>query len=195
MAFGGASEGFDYVGVVAKAKSDLEAAGKDLSGPCGAFEITNLTVWRLQNVYNQQNAGILEKHSGNNCRGYSVDVVVFKNGEWYDCLINAETENTPAWQSNPEPIDDISRWSDPEDPDITDGGGNGGEEPIPPNPIPVPPQPQIGDVLFQVALRAHSNGKFVSAQDPNLNEPLKADRDDAGWWETYDVVYMGPKES
>lgn len=93
----------DNSDVVARVKADLEARGVNLSGPCGAFEITRRVAWALRD----QGAGLLRKPTGNNCMGYSVDVIMFTDGTWVDCLINAETENRPAWQIGADKLDPV----------------------------------------------------------------------------------------
>ena len=57
----------DRSAVVAQAKADLDAAGHDLSGPCGAFSITHRAAWRMRG----EGAGLLYKPGGNNCQGYA----------------------------------------------------------------------------------------------------------------------------
>lgn len=101
----------DNTDIVAQVKADLEARGVNLSGPCGAFEITRRVAWALRG----DGVGLLQKTSGNNCNGCSVDVVCYRDGTWVDVLINSETENRPAWQVGPDKLDP-SRWLPPIDP-------------------------------------------------------------------------------
>lgn len=91
--------------VVEQAKKDLQAAGVDLSGPCGAFAITNLTASRLK-------LGTVYKPAGNNCRERSVDGVMDKTGRFWDVLIDAGGANDPAF--NPGDPIESSRYRDPE---------------------------------------------------------------------------------
>ncbi len=105
--------------VVAQAKAELEAAGADLSGPCGAFKITNLTAQKLR-------LGILDKPAGNNCQGYATDIVMERSGQAWDCLIDGGGANTPAWNQI-DPVD-ASRYRDPI-----------GSPTVPPVEPPVPP--------------------------------------------------------
>src|SRR6266571_2115643 len=122
----------DNTDVVAKVKADLEARGVNLTGPCGAFEITRRVAWALRD----EGAGVLAKPSGNNCHGFSVDVVVFRDGTWVDCLINAENQNTPAWQVGTTKLDP-NVWVAPTDP---------GDTPAPPGPGPAP-APLVDDEI------------------------------------------------
>lgn len=67
----------NFAGDVAQAKADLITAGIDIvSLPCGPFEITKLTAWRLGASYPE--IGLRSKSGGNNCNGYSTDVIVWR---------------------------------------------------------------------------------------------------------------------
>lgn len=92
---GGAGRGGhpDRSAVVAQAKEDLESAGHDLSGPCGAFSIVRLAAWRIGG-----DAGLLSKPSGNNCEGYATDIIVYPNGRIYDVVIDGGGRNGPTWR-------------------------------------------------------------------------------------------------
>jgi hypothetical protein len=82
----------DRSAVVAQAKEDLEAAGHDLSGPCGAFSIVKLAAWRIGG-----GAGLLDKPAGNNCEGYATDIIVYPDGRHYDVLVDGGGKNGAAW--------------------------------------------------------------------------------------------------
>lgn len=115
-------------------KDALVAAGKDLSGPCGAFEITKRVAWNLRAT----GAGLLSKPSGNNCQGYAVDIIVYPDGTAYDMLIDSGGKNDPAWNKTPDSPLDPSRYRPAIDPQ--DGSG----PPIPPPPTPTPtPSPSV----------------------------------------------------
>lgn len=85
--------------VVTRMKTDLEAQGVDLRGPCGAFAITGRVAWELR----ETGLGLVAKREGQNgCTvpghgHFAVDAVMFRDGTTYDVLANAETENIPAW--------------------------------------------------------------------------------------------------
>lgn len=102
--------------LVACIKDDLVRRGANLSGPCGAFEITLRVAWALRD----RGAG-LEAYSGTSCNGYSHDIVFFyPSAESADILIGAGGTNTPAWQYHgPEPSL-LGNWRAPWNPD----GGN-----------------------------------------------------------------------
>lgn len=91
---GGAAKNHpDRSAVVAQAKADLEAAGHDLSGPCGAFSIVKLAAFRMGG-----GAGLLDKPAGNNCEGYATDIIVYPDGKHYDVLVGGGETNGPSWQ-------------------------------------------------------------------------------------------------
>jgi hypothetical protein len=91
---------------VERAKQDLLTAGVDISGPCGAWRITNLAAWRLQQIGDA--AGLLSKPDGNNCAGYAVDIIAYPDGAIYDVLIASGDLNGPAWQEVG--VVDLARW-------------------------------------------------------------------------------------
>jgi len=106
----------DRTAVVAAVKADLVARGIDISGPCGAFQITGRVAWLLRD----EGWGLLHKNPGNNgCSTngdrYAVDFLVHNpSGQGVDMLINAETENIPAWQLFPLPENpDLTLWRAP----------------------------------------------------------------------------------
>jgi len=83
----------DQTSLVAQIKADLVSRGVDLTGPCGAFEITKRVAWALRN----DQAGLLSKPSGNNCQGYSTDIIIYPDGYNYDILGSGGEANTPQW--------------------------------------------------------------------------------------------------
>lgn len=112
--------------VVEREKAKLVAAGADLSGPCGAFSITKAVAWALRG----EGAGLLDKPSGNNCQGYSVDIVAYKDGSIFDILGDGGGANEPQW--NASDAVDPARWRPAIDP-------GGDPEPDPgPTPSPCP---------------------------------------------------------
>ena len=92
--------------VVAAVKASLQAASIDLSGPCGAFQITKRVVWLLRS----EGTGLLSKPGGNNCEGYSVDFVTYFDGSGVDILGDAGNANVPVWEEA-EPVGALAgRW-------------------------------------------------------------------------------------
>ena len=87
-----------HVDVVTIVKQDLIGRGVNLDGPCGAFHITRRVAWQLR----EEGYGLVFKRpEQNGCTfdgtRYGVDVVALRDGRTYDILVNAETENVPAW--------------------------------------------------------------------------------------------------
>lgn len=150
--------------VVQGIKDGLVAAGVDLSGPCGAFEITKRAAW----AFKVEGAGLLAKPNGNNCQGYSTDYVVYKTADGismdgYDILRDAGGANIPQW-SGPETGMDPDLWRAPIDPgDVVPGA--------PPTPTPQPPDPPLPWPTPDYVTRAEFEAYKVKAQDA-ANEAL-----------------------
>lgn len=127
----------DHLETVARVKSKLLASGADLSGPCGAFQITKRVAWELR----AEGYGLVDKPSGNKCQGYSVDVLMLQNGEWWDILTDSGGTNGPAWNKGDGTIDP-SRWRAPMDPGDVQPG------PTPPTPsLSAVPPVDLAEVL------------------------------------------------
>ncbi len=89
----------NHTATVVEVKSALVSANVDLSGPCGAFAITG----RVAYVLRAEGFGLIAKNPGQNgCETvqgrFAVDALALSDGTAFDILINAETQNTPAWQ-------------------------------------------------------------------------------------------------
>ena len=88
--------------IVEKAKSDLLAAGKDLSGNNGAFLITMEAASRIPG------AGVLDKPSGNHAEFqgafYAVDIIAFPDGRIVDVLTDGGGANKPSWDDTKAPV-------------------------------------------------------------------------------------------
>lgn len=126
--------------IVRQTKAALEAAGEDLSGPCGAWKITQRVAWALRD----SGAGLHHKPGGNNCQGYSVDVVIWPDGHYFDDLIDAGGANVPSWQPHQ---GDAQFWRPPVDP------GDVPAPPDPPDPPPDPPDPPVPPDLEPILTR------------------------------------------
>ncbi|MDE2143486.1 MAG: hypothetical protein KGJ84_13855 [Elusimicrobia bacterium] len=109
---GGGRSHPDRSDVVAQAKADLETAGHDLTGACGAFAIVRVAAWRMRD----EGAGLLSKPSGNNCEGYATDIIAYPDGRIYDVLVGGGESNGPAWQDDG--TVDPGRYTTPEDPGL-----------------------------------------------------------------------------
>lgn len=115
----------------------------DNESPCKVFEITKRVAWRLRD----EGAGLLEKRSGNNCLGYSMDWVVYQDGRGSDVAVGGiyngvATDTVPNWNLVVEE-DHGRRWKAPFDPG--DSAGPPSDDP----PITVP-SPSIEEQLNQI---------------------------------------------
>lgn len=113
--------------IVAQVKAELQARGVSLADSCGGFAITKRVAWRLR----VSGIGLVAKPSGNNCEGFSVDVLMYPDGRAFDILSDAGGANGPAWGAI-EPIES-SRWRPPVDP----GDGAAPTPSVPSSPAPV----------------------------------------------------------
>jgi hypothetical protein len=147
--------------VVAQVKAQLQAQGVDLSGPCGAWQITKGVAWALQ----AEGVGLLSKPSGNNCDGYSVDYVTYQDGSGVDILGDAGTTNAPGWDVNEPPGALLGRWRAP----IAPGG-------TPPPPVVVvPPAPPGYDLdAIQRQMRIENQLLIAQVKLDALKEQIRA---------------------
>jgi hypothetical protein len=76
---------------LAEAKAQLQAAGRDLSGDCGAFAIVDRAARNMGH-----GAGFKIK-SGTSCNGYSIKSIMFPDGADFVVLISPGTTNGPTW--------------------------------------------------------------------------------------------------
>jgi len=171
----------DHADVVVQVKADLTARGVSLVGPCGAFEVTKRVAWALR----ADGAGLLLKNGGNNCLGYAVDIIAYRDGTVVDILVNGGgdedaygnaipgTGNGPAWNVNPVKVDP-TRWAPPFPIDAVPG------TPAPPQ-IPLPPAVSDAEVhhLETMAVALGGLAKEIGLQLEELrilNRALTLDR-------------------
>jgi hypothetical protein len=143
-------------------KQDLLSRGVNLSGPCGAFEITKRVAWQLR----AEGAGLLSKPAGNNCEGYATDYIVFRNGPSFDILGDGGGANNPQWAQDDDPSL-LARWRDPLPVD----------EPAPIAEVPVveiaPVVPdQVLDLLLQIHAQQDSDREKVLAEVRGLRQDV-----------------------
>jgi hypothetical protein len=100
----------NHTNIVEEVKLELINAGVNITGSCGAFEITSRVAWRLAG----EGAGLLDKPSGNNCQGYAVDIIAYPGTHHFDILGDAGGANTPQWDYVG--LVDANRWRAPFDP-------------------------------------------------------------------------------
>jgi hypothetical protein len=96
---------------IARVKQWLLSQGRNLSGPCGAFDIVCNAVWYLRLPY--PTCGLLDKPGGNQCRGFATDIIMFSDqgGQIIDVLGDGGGANVPQWGVSD--IVDPSRWRAP----------------------------------------------------------------------------------
>lgn len=85
--------------LVRKVKQDLEDAGVDLSGPCGAFEITQRVAWEMRGEGYGLLGGKTPAQNGCSHEGerYAVDWILKADGQGVDILGDAGGANNPQW--------------------------------------------------------------------------------------------------
>lgn len=161
----------DQTALVAQVKTDVLGRGVDLSGPCGAFAITERVAYRLR----ADGAGTLHKPTGNHCRERATDIIAYPTGTVVDILIDGGGTNEPAWHRLPEPADP-SRWR----PVLENPDGGAPPPPPPPGPTPAPSEPDLGaikDALerLEAALLTHDRQQqaltpLITAHDERLRQ-------------------------
>ena len=164
----------DHSPVVAAIKARLEAAGTDLSGPCGAFQVTKRVAWELRS----QGFGLHFKGGGNNCEGFAVDYIIQAPTFFgFDILGDGGGANVPQWIGPEDHPDIVARnrgsWRAPTDPGDT-----------PPPPVDPPDNGDhdaivdlMGDLQKQMAdFRQWAEAEIAAvraehkAQDPKLDK-------------------------
>lgn len=109
---------------VEQIKAALIADGKNLQGPCGAFEICRNVAMGLRAT----GCGLLEKKYGNMCQERSTDIVCYKDyaaaaARLVDILGDAGGMNNCMWaEKGPEDNVELDRWKDPAESTPTEGG-------------------------------------------------------------------------
>lgn len=126
--------GYPHYDLVERAYNELKAEGKI---PMGNVEHDKGLITQRAGYYSYDRdatMGVLEKSSGNNYKGYSVDILIRTNGQYYDIVTDKNGEAVPV---NGGPSTDpelIPRWRKPsaELAQVEEGGGGGTPEPEPP---------------------------------------------------------------
>ena len=84
-----------------------------LTGPERAHRIVNAVAWELRD----EGAGLFLKTGGARFADRSIDVIIFKGGETFDVLRDAEGKAEPAWgRTKPTGMGDNKKWRAPVDP-------------------------------------------------------------------------------
>lgn len=137
---------------VASVKSFLVGQGVNISGFCGAFEITRRVACAV-------GAGLLTTTHTGQCNGIAAGIIAYPDDSEVDILGDEGGANNPQWgagPNNPEPAVHYTPASCPGDPPIYTGSGT----PPPPPPPPPPPGPVFGaiDVRSNIATTATISG-------------------------------------
>jgi hypothetical protein len=169
----------DRTADVAQAKADLQRAGVELTGACGAAKLTNLVAWRLRPQY-----GLLGKLGGfravlrpdGSCEsggapgdptreaGVASDYLI-ERGTWhgYDLLGDGGGRNDPHWllDATPQGLEDAGilqrnagNFIAPIDPSVYLTAAAAPPPVAPPPPIVVVPAPSTEGILTAVATLA-----------------------------------------
>jgi hypothetical protein len=105
----------NHLDVVKAARSRYEA----LAGPERAHRIVNAVAWELRD----EGAGLFLKTAGTRFEDRSLDVIIFKGGETFDVLVDAEGKAEPAWaRTKPTGMGDPQKWRPAIDPGPVPGG-------------------------------------------------------------------------
>ena len=93
-----------------------------LAGPERAHRIVNAVAWELRD----EGAGLFLKTGGTRFADRSLDVIIFKGGETFDVLRDAEGKAEPAWsRTKPTGMGDPKKWRAAVDPGAVSGGTSG----------------------------------------------------------------------
>jgi hypothetical protein len=105
----------NHLDIVKTARARYDA----LEGPERAHRIVNAVAWELRD----EGAGLFLKTGGTRFADRSLDVIIFKGGETFDVLKDAEGKAEPAWsRTRPTGMGDPRKWRAPVDPGpVSDG--------------------------------------------------------------------------
>jgi hypothetical protein len=108
----------NHLDVVKAARARYEA----LAGPERAHRIVNAVAWELRD----EGAGLFLKTGGTRFADRSLDVIIFKGGETFDVLRDAEGKAEPAWsRTKPTGMGNPEKWRAAVDPGPVSGGTSG----------------------------------------------------------------------
>ena len=189
----------DQTAVVVQAKADLQRAGVNLAGACGAVKVTNLVAWRLRPNY-----GLLQKQGGfraalkadGSCLdqdstsdpGYANDYLINReSGAGFDLLGDGGGANNPQWSGPEDAPEIIARnrvnFREPFDPSVyLFPTPTPVPTPVPaPTPVPVPvptpapvptPDPLVIDYLKEILAVSQDTNRDVKALNKSFGETI-----------------------
>jgi hypothetical protein len=112
----------NHLDVVKAARARYEV----LAGPERAHRIVNAVAWELRD----EGAGLFLKTGGTRFADRSIDVIIFKSGETFDVLKDAEGKAEPAWsRTRPTGMGDPGKWRAAVDPGPVSDGASAPLEP------------------------------------------------------------------
>jgi hypothetical protein len=115
----------NHIDVVKAARARYAA----LAGPERAHRIVNAVAWELR----EEGAGLFLKTGGTRFADRSIDVIIFKSGETFDVLKDAEGKAEPAWsRTRPTGMGDPGKWRAAVDPGPVSDGASAALEPSSP---------------------------------------------------------------
>jgi hypothetical protein len=112
----------NHIDVVRAARARYAA----LAGPERAHRIVNAVAWELRD----EGAGLFLKTGGTRFADRSIDVIIFKGGETFDVLKDAEGKAEPSWsRTRPTGMGDPKKWRAAVDPGPVADGASAPLEP------------------------------------------------------------------
>lgn len=126
--------GYPHFDCVQRAYEELTAEGKI---PMGNLEYDKGLITQRAGFYSYERdstMGVLEKSSGNNYQGYSVDILIRTNGDYYDVVTDSGGQAVPVNGGPDHDPELIPRWRKPtKELAQIDGDTDGGGTPTPPS--------------------------------------------------------------
>lgn len=102
----------NHVDLVGRVKDYLIAQNINISGFCGAFEITKRVAWALQG----DGAGVLKTWHSGQCNGFAAGNIAYTDNSGVDILSDEGGDNTPGWGPGPSQNDSGVYYVAPTDP-------------------------------------------------------------------------------
>ncbi len=99
----------DHTEVVRQVKKYLVDEGVNLSGNCGAFEITKRVAWVLRG----EGAGALTTWHSGQCDGLATDIVAYPDNSGADILGDSGGANNPQWLGGPPSTEASVKYAGP----------------------------------------------------------------------------------
>ncbi len=202
MAFAAPAKAQDRTAIVSRIKAALVSKGVDLSGACGAFQITERVAWELHN----EGFKFLKKSGGNRAvpqpdgscldgdhtgaPGYATDYLIAMNegGVGYDLLGDGGGANNPQWAGPESDSEMVSRnlknFGEPFNPGDGTSGGSTSTPATPPAPMPTVDVDAIKASISALMLQVSDLRAQLAAMAAELD---KADQETQG---TFGTIHM-----